>query len=127
MISLNEYNSSNDFGGVIGKLFEARDYAHYVHLHNSSYAKHKALGSFYGKIIDLADSLYETHTGQYGHVNFSVSMSKEKNEIEYFEDLAKIMKDSHKIFEDKDTHLHNILDEIVGEIYSLLYKLKYLK
>ena len=51
MISLNEYNSSNDFGGVIGKLFEARDYAHYVHLHNSSYAKHKALGSFYGKII----------------------------------------------------------------------------
>jgi hypothetical protein len=54
-------------------------------------------------------------------------MPKEKNEIQYFEDLGMTMKDSHKIFEDKDTHLHNILDEIVGEIYSLLYKLKYLK
>ena len=127
MMTLNEFNSGKDFGGLIGKLFEARDYAHYMHLHTGSYAKHKALGSFYETVVGLADTLYETYVGQYGHVNFSTDGNKDKNEIEYFENLGSMLKQSHDVFDKKDTHLHNILDEIVGEVYHLLYKLKYLK
>lgn len=127
MITLNEYNSGKDFGSLIGKLFEARDFAHYQHLHTNSFAKHKALGSFYETITGLADTLYETHTGQYGHTNFTISSSKEKNEIQYFEDLGLMLRDTKKVFDEKDTHLQNIMDEIVGAVFHLLYKLKYLK
>jgi len=127
MISLNEFASGKDFGSLIGKLFESRDYAHNIHLHTSSYAKHKALGHYYESVVDLIDNLYEIHTGQYGHTNYSVSKADEKNEVKYFEDLANSVANSHKLFNEKDTHLHNILDEIVAEIYHLVYKLKYLK
>jgi len=127
VITLNEYNSGKDFGSLIGKLFEARDYAHNVHLHTGSYAKHKALGSFYDTITGLVDTLYETHTGQYGHTNFTISSAKEKNEVQYFEDLGMMLRDSKKVFDEKDSHLQNIMDEIIGEVFHLLYKLKYLK
>lgn len=144
MISLNEFkkvgknlkteakDDSKPQGGastLFTKLFEARDFAHYAHLQTESYAQHKALGHFYEELVDLADTLIETHAGQYGKSTFSLTavVKKDENPIEYLENMAKMLGDARSFFNDKDTHLHNILDEITGLTYHTIYKLKYLK
>jgi len=48
----------------VGKLFLARDVAHSVHLNTRSYAKHKALKTFYEDIVDLADEFAEAYMGK---------------------------------------------------------------
>ncbi len=130
MISLNNYRNAKEVNSLFGKLFEVRQVAHQVHLQTESYAAHKALNSFYDDILDLIDSLIETFQGQYGIVEkYEIkNLNIEKNEIvNYLEEAAKMIMVSHKAFSEKDTHLHNILDEIVSLFYSTLYKLKYLK
>lgn len=127
MISLKEFKNASNAGAVFSKLFNARDFAHYAHLRSKSYAQHKALNSFYDDIVDLADQLYETFAGQYGQQKFEFETVQESDVIEYFEDLAKFFIESHNAFDKKDTHLHNIIDEIVGLTYQTLYKLKFLK
>lgn len=127
MISLKEFKNASNAGSVFSKLFHARDFAHYAHLRSKSYAQHKALGSFYDDLLDLADQFYETFAGQYGQQKFEFETVQEADVIEYFEDLAKFFVESHSAFDKKDTHLHNIIDEIVGLTYQTLYKLKFLK
>ena len=130
MISLENYRNSKEIKGLVGKLFESRQVAHNVHLQTKSYAMHKALNSFYDDIVDLADSIIETYQGQYGLISdykIDVPSVKPDGIIEYLEEAAEIFKLGHNSFDDKDTHLHNILDEIVGLTYQTLYKLKFLK
>ena len=144
MISLNEFkkvgkNTTNEAkeeskpqGGastLFSKLFEARDFAHYAHLQTDSYAQHKALGSFYEDLLELVDTLVETHAGQYGKSTFSFSSvaKKDENPVTYLESFAKMLGSARSFFNENDTHLHNILDEITGLTYQTVYKLKYLK
>lgn len=127
MITLNEFKSASNVQTLIAKLFEARDFAHGAHLRTNSYAQHKALNSFYDDIIDLADQFVETYQGQYGIIKFNFDAVKVGDPIPYFEDAAKMFMEGHNSIDKKDTHLHNVLDEIIGTTYSLLYKLKFLK
>jgi len=118
-------------GKIVSKLFEARNVAHHAHLMvkgTGSYAKHKALQGFYEGIIPLADSLFETYAGQYGLVNFDKNGSAgDEDIIRYLENLSKMLINSHEIIDKRDSHLHNILDEIVGFVNATLYKLKFLQ
>jgi hypothetical protein len=140
MISINEFKNgsknlkteavvSNDNISVLfSKLFESRSFAHYCHLRSDSYAQHKALGKFYENIIDLADKLYETYAGQYGQIKFDAGCDiKESDVVKYFENLGKMVSESHSMIKESDTHIHNILDEITGLVYQTTYKLKFLK
>jgi hypothetical protein len=129
MMSLNEYKEIGNFSGLISKLFEARDFAHRTHLisKNKSFSEHEALGSFYEDITGLADNLYETHAGQYGPAKFDFNKVSDAEPIEYLETLGKICVAAHSAIDKKDTHLHNILDEITALVYHTLYKLKNLK
>lgn len=112
---------------LIGHLFLARDVTHSVHLNTRSYAKHKALGGFYEKIIDLADDLAEAYQGRYGLIGPITlhSAKKTNNVVEFLEDSLEEIKKARKEYED-DTALQNIIDEIEGLYLSTLYKLKFL-
>ena len=130
MISLNNYRNAKEVNNLIAKLFEVRQVSHQVHLQTDSYAAHKALNNFYDNLLELTDSLIETFQGQYGIVEkYEIkNLNIDKGEIvNYLEESVKIVMVGHKAFSENDTHLHNILDEIVGLFYSTLYKLKYLK
>ena len=130
MISLESYKNSKETKGLIEKLFESRQVAHSVHLKTKSYAVHKALNGFYDDITGLTDTLVETYQGQYGLVtDYKIDIPNiNPDEITvYLEEAAEIFKIGHNSFDEKDTHLHNILDEIVGLTYQTLYKLKFLK
>jgi iron-sulfur cluster repair protein YtfE (RIC family) len=113
----------------IGMLFLARDVTHSAHLNTRSYAKHKALGKFYDGIIDLADKFAEAYQGKYGLIGPISLMSAKKtnNVVEFLEgQLADLEEMRYKVVDKDCTPLQNIIDEIFGQYYSTLYKLKFL-
>jgi hypothetical protein len=126
----------SDVAKFISKLFEAREMAHVFHLsvngEMGSNAAHMALGEFYEELLGFIDEITEVYQGQYGLVeNFDIidtSAAKDRQYIPYFESLAEFIKQNRKItFLDEDTHLQNVIDEIVAINYRLLYKLKFNK
>ena len=113
----------------VGHLFLARDVTHSVHLNTRSYAKHKALGSFYDKVIDLADSFAEAYQGRHGLIGPITLQSAKKtgNVIEFLqESLAEIEANRYKFCDENETAIQNIIDEIVALYLSTLYKLRFL-
>jgi len=111
----------------VGTLFLARDVAHSVHLNTRSYSKHKALRHFYDNIIDLADKFAEAYQGRHGLIGPITLMSAKKtgNIVEFLEDsMADIEKMRYECCKKEDTPIQNIIDEIVGQYLSTLYKLK---
>ena len=113
----------------VGTLFLARDVTHSVHLNTRSFSKHSALNEFYDNIIELADKFAEAYQGRHGLIGPISLMSAKKtgNVIEFLEDsLADIEKMRYDVVDKSDTPLQNIIDEIVGQYLSTLYKLKFL-
>ena len=113
----------------VGTLFLARDVAHSVHLNTRSFAKHMALNEFYDAIVDLADKFAEAYQGRHGMIGPITLMSAKKtgNILEFLQDsLADIEKMRYEICDKSDSPLQNIIDEIVGQYLSTLYKLKFL-
>lgn len=114
---------------LIGHLFLARDVTHSVHLNTRSYAKHKALGSFYENVIELADDLAEAYQGRHGLIGPITlhSAKKTNNVVEFLEDSLKEVENlRYKVCDKEDTAIQNIIDGIVDLYLSSLYKLKFL-
>jgi len=129
MISLQEYKGSKSVKNLVQKMFEARQVAHNVHFQTKSYSLHKALNSFYDDILDLADTFVETHQGQYGilsgHEKIDVSAITDSEIESYLKDCAEIFSLGRDSL--KDSHLKNIMDEVVALTYRTLYKVRFLK
>ena len=118
----------------VSKIFEARQMAHVFHLQatgDGSYALHMALDTFYNGILELNDELIEVYQGQYdiiGDYETIEGTPSAQNAVQYFVELAQFIKDTRQMaFLPEDTHLQNIIDEIVSLVYKTLYKLKNLK
>ena len=117
------------------KLFESREMAHIYHLQVNgemgSHAKHTALGDYYEGVLSFIDDIIEIWQGQYGIIEeydtIDTTETKTKDTIEYFNELARFIKEERKCIPTEDTHLHNIIDEVVALVYKTLYKLKYSK
>lgn len=117
------------------KLFESREMAHIYHLQVNgemgSHAKHTALGEYYEGILGFIDDLIEIYQGQYdlieGYDTIDTSSTTSKDTIEYFKELADFIKVERKCIKDEDTHLHNIIDEVIAFVYKTLYKLRFNK
>ena len=118
------------------KIFEARQMAHVYHLQvkgdMGSHAAHTALNDFYDDILEHLDNLIETYQGQYEVVeNYEIIDTTEtnsKDKVEYFIGLNEFIKQTrYSALLEEDTHLQNIVDEIVALTYRLLYKLRFTK
>jgi hypothetical protein len=127
MKDFSNFKNSQGVAKFFGDLMAARQQAHILHLASRSFAEHKALGSFYDSLTDLTDTLVETYQGQYGLVEIDSKPMTGKAALPFLESLASHFLDSHKLFSQKDTHLHNILDEIVSLTFQTHYKVKFLK
>ena len=113
----------------VGTLFLARDVAHSVHLNTRSFAKHMALNEFYDNIIELADKFSEAYQGRHGLIGpiSLLSAKKTTNIIAFLEDsVADVERMRYEVCKKEETALQNIIDEIVGQYLSTLYKLKFL-
>lgn len=120
-------------GQLIALLFLARDLTHREHLRVNgpgSYAKHMALGEFYPAIVELADKLAEAYQGQNGIIEDLPLLDNE-----YGSDIVGVLdmhvkwikSNRHLEISRDDSPLQNIIDEIVGQYLSTLYKLKFLQ
>lgn len=115
---------------LIAILFLSRDLAHRAHLRTTSYAQHKALGSFYDGIVDLADSLAEAYQGRNGLMK-DIPLLEDDEEG----DIADVLQSYMDIIEDtrykavpkEDSPIQNKIDEVVGLYLTTLYKLRNLK
>lgn len=116
-------------GELIIECFHARTASHVMHLQTRSYAAHKALNEFYDEIVDLADSLAEAYQGEYGLIKFSPEPYQMPTDpLKMLDDLRDCVDECAKdSWDDKDTHLNNICDEIRQLISSTAYKLRFLK
>jgi hypothetical protein len=97
-------------GKLIARLFHARTIAHIHHLKTRSYASHIALAA-YGLIDD-----------------YSVPYKYVEEPIPHLEDLVEwIQQHRDECCDAEDTHIQNIIDEIVALARSTVYKLRFLK
>jgi hypothetical protein len=116
-------------GEFIGLLFLSRDYAHVQHLNTRNYAEHVALGSFYIDIISLADGFAEAYQGEYGLIGAIPLQNAKKNakSAEVLTDhMEEIKKGRYQICSKDDTPLQNLIDGIIEEYLSTIYKLRFL-
>ena len=58
--------SHKDAAEFVGVLLHSATATHFLHLQTASYAAHKALGHYYGNIVELADKYAEAYQGHYG-------------------------------------------------------------
>ena len=109
---------------VLGQLFQSRDIMHLTHLGTTSYAEHKALNNAYEELLDLIDDLIESYYGTTGkRLNIKIPASEYVNaraHITYIKDY--IMK-HRTVFGKDNTHLQNIIDEIIALYSKTLYLL----
>lgn len=127
MKSFNEYKINQNIPTFFGNLLNIRTEAHVLHLKSKSYSEHEALGEYYNKLLDFTDDLIETYQGQYGIIDLEIKQTKNNNPINLLENFAQDTKNNRKNFNQDDTHLLNIIDEILALTYKTLYKLKNLK
>lgn len=120
-------------GQFIALLFLARDLAHREHFRVTgpgSDAKHRALGEFYEKIIPLADKLVEAYQGRNGIIQDMPLLENEYGDdivVVLERQLAWLEANRYKAVRKEDTALQNMIDEIVAQYLTTLYKLKNLK
>lgn len=137
MVEPTETTSDNSGTPVslFSKLFESREMAHIYHLQvngeQGSHAAHTALGEYYDEVLELLDKTIETYQGQYGIIDgyqtIDTAETRTKEVIAYFEELVEFVKHARKAISAEDTHLQNIIDEVVALIYRTLYKIRFLK
>lgn len=116
------------------KLFEARQMAHIFHLQVNgkpgSGWEHIALNEFYDGILPLIDDLIETYQGQYGVVDgyeIIENGTRDYDSLKYIKSFTGYLSSERSIISKEDTHLHNIIDEIVALSYKTIFKLTNMK
>jgi DNA-binding ferritin-like protein len=125
-----------DAAKFFSKLLESREMAQVYHWtvkgDMGSHAAHLALEAYYDGVIEFIDELVEVYQGQYelieGYDVIDTTDSKTKDKLDYFKEIAEfIRKERNTCLSKEDTHLQNVVDEVLALVYKTLYKLKYNK
>lgn len=117
---------NDDAAEFIAALLHSSTVAHFMHLSTDSFSAHKALGSYYEKIINLADKFAEAYQGRYEKIkNYPDEFHSGKDPVKYLKSLQGFVDEARKDLP-QDSTIQNIIDEITELIDSTLYKLKFL-
>ena len=114
-------------GALIALCFDARTKAHKAHLKTTSYAAHMALGEFYEAIVDLADSFAEAYQGRSGELIDIPDIRLVSNEGLNLVVELRTWIDANRSKVCDHSEIQNLIDEIVAQCNSTIYKLKFLK
>lgn len=119
------------FKELVTLLFESRDKATLFHFNTDSDSKHRYLSDYVENIVEYTDTLIEMYSGKYGLIGeygIITDYNKESDMVNYFTELVNTIEEHKDDFiNPNDTFLHSKLDDIIGEVYLLIYKLKELK
>jgi hypothetical protein len=120
---------ASPIGELVMRCFHARTNAHVLHLKTKSYSTHVALSEFYDAIVDLTDSLAEAYQGDYGLIEAPpMKYTYVDDPLTLVKELGKWIADNrYSVCDEDDTYLQNLIDEIMAQIRSSEYKLRFLK
>lgn len=126
---------NGDVSKFISKLLESREMAQVYHWtvkgDMGSHAAHLALEAYYDGVIGFIDDIVEIYQGQYGLIEgydvIDTNDSKTKDRLDYFKDTVEFVKKERTCIKSEDTHIHNIIDELIALQYKTIYKLTYNK
>lgn len=108
----------------LGQLFQSRDIMHLTHLATVGLGEHKALNFYYDGVLDLTDKLIETYFGTIGkRLNLKIPASEYMNSKTHLTYLKDYIFKHRGVLGMENTHLQNIIDEILGLITQTLYLL----
>jgi competence CoiA-like predicted nuclease len=108
-------------------LLHSATNTHFFHWSTDSYAKHKALGTYYDEIVDLTDAYVEAYMGAYEQIKtFPSVYHQPKDPLKYLQSLQKFVKEARQDLP-QDEQLCNLVDAIADLIDSTTYKLRFLK
>jgi hypothetical protein len=130
-----EESGSNDVSKFISKLLESREMAQVYHWtvkgDMGSHAAHLALEAYYSGVIEFIDDIVEIYQGQYGLIEgydvIDTADSRSKDRLDYFKEIVEFVKSGRTCIKAEDTHIHNIIDELIALQYKTIYKLTYNK
>ncbi len=130
-----EVSEGGDVSKFISKLLESREMAQVYHWtvkgDMGSHAAHLALEAYYDGVIGFIDDIVEIYQGQYGLIEgydvIDTTDAKSKDRLDYFKETVEFVKSARKCIKDEDTHIHNIVDELIALQYKTIYKLTYNK
>lgn len=119
------------FKKLINVLYESRDKATVFHFNTDINAHHTAFDDYVYMVNVMLDELVEMYMGKYGPIGEYKNITnynKETDYIKYFEELVDdLERNKTQYVMSFDVFLINKLDDIIGQIYRLLYKLKHIK
>jgi hypothetical protein len=126
---------NGDVSKFISKLLESREMAQVYHWtvkgDMGSHAAHLALEAYYDGVIGFIDDIVEIYQGQYGLIEgyevIDTTDSKSKDRLDYFKEVVEFVKSERTCIKAEDTHIHNIVDELIALQYKTIYKLTYNK
>jgi DNA-binding ferritin-like protein len=130
-----ETSESNDVSKFLSKLLESREMAQVYHWtvkgDMGSHAAHLALEAYYDGVIEHIDEIVEVYQGQYGLIEgydqIATDETRSKDRLDYFKEVVEFVKSGRTCIKAEDTHLHNLIDEVVALLYRTIYKLTYNK
>ena len=130
-----EVSEGGDVSKFISKLLESREMAQVYHWtvkgDMGSHAAHLALQTYYEEVIEFIDDIVEIYQGQYGLIEgydiIDTTDSKSKDRLDYFKEAVEFVKSERTCIKSEDTHIHNIIDELIALQYKTIYKLTYNK
>lgn len=130
-----ESKESGDVSKFISKLLESREMAQVYHWtvkgDMGSHAAHLALEAYYGGIIEQIDEIVEVYQGQYGIIEgydqIATDETRSKDRLDYFKEVVEFVKSERTCIKEEDTHIHNLVDEVIALLYRTIYKLTYNK
>lgn len=126
---------NGDVSKFISKLLESREMAQVYHWtvkgDMGSHAAHLALEAYYDGVIGFIDDIVEIYQGQYGLIEgydvIDTTDAKSKDRLDYFKETVEFVKSGRTCIKAEDTHIHNIVDELIALQYKTIYKLTYNK
>jgi hypothetical protein len=95
-----------------------------THLQTVSLGEHQALKKYYDEILDLIDDLVETYFGTIGkRINIKIPASEYMNSRAHLTYMKDYVFKHRGVLGLDNTHLQNIIDEIIALIAHVLYLL----
>lgn len=117
-------HTKETFGVLAGTLMQSVVELWKAHLLTDSYAAHDALNTYYTEMPDYIDALVEDYISMYGKDGLEfINTIRCQEPVAYATALREMLLKYRGCFDDVPT-MASGLDDILGEVNSLLYKLK---
>jgi hypothetical protein len=99
------------------------------HLKTTSYSKHMALDEFYDEMPEKVDKLIEDYIAEHENIEEYINIldSKPMDALEYLETLKALCEEGREKFLAGSSALESDMDDILGFIDGIIYKVRQLK